>query len=580
MHLQSLRDEIRISGVENAPGRAWSRTPGVRRWVRTFAIRWRAAPAPAPHNDRAVRWRTLVIQGSDHDHALARTFESAETADGLLIWLGRDADETSAGDLFAACRMAWSENIAHLAICHAGAAVAAFARSLALERQFESVVTIECLPGVKRGDIARELTVGVDEFREVRIDRDGLRYEPCFALVSPELTAGDRLADRDVVLVTGGTKGIGAECALRLGSRTGAAIVLVGRSAEHEPAVAATLARACAAGVRCSYALADVTDPEALARAVSRAGRRFGPITALVHAAGFNETRMFQHIDDAGLLGIIAPKTIGFRAAVRAAGAQLRHIVTFGSILGRMGLKGETHYALANAWQSRMAEDIARDRPECRVVSLEWSIWSGAGMGHRRGSLQSLARFGVDAIALNDGVDTFERLVLGGATGSLIVTSRFGPPSYVALGGDELPRLPFFDEVLLHYPGLELVVGMELSHSRIGGEIFTSALGLEAMARLASALSGRRAALRAVEISDPIAVPERGTVRLCLMALAVLDGGIEVAIRLDADGFAADRMRASFSVEAPVSADSPSAGIATPECLTAAGGPSWESAAH
>jgi enediyne polyketide synthase len=525
----------------------------------------------------------LVIQGSDYDRALARTFESVETADGLLVWLGSDADETSAGDLFAACRMAWSEHIPHLAICHAGAAVAAFARSLALERQFESVVTIERLPGVKRDDIARELTAGVDEFREVRIDRDGLRYEPCFALVSPELTADNRLADRDVMLVTGGTKGIGAECALRVGGRTGAAIVLVGRSAEHEPAVAATLARARAAGVRCSYASADVTDPEALACAVSEARRRFGPITALVHAAGFNEPRLFQHIDDAGLLDIMAPKTIGFRAAVRAAGEQLRRIVTFGSILGRMGLKGETHYALANAWQSRMAEDIARERPECRVLSLEWSIWNGAGMGHRRGSLESLARFGVDAIALDDGVDAFERLVIGGATGSLMVASRFGPPSYVALGGGELPGLPFADEVLLHYPGLELVVGMELSRERIGGrEVFTGALGLEAMAQMASALSGRdrSAALRVVEISDLIAVPERETVRLCVMALVGLEGGIEVAIRSDADGFATDQMRASFSVEASVSAGPPSAEIATAEHRLATAGASSESAAQ
>lgn len=508
----------------------------------------------------------MVVQGGDHDRTLARRFENAEeAANGLLIWLGADADETSAGGLFAACRMALSKNIQHLAICHAGAAVAAFARSLALERQFESVVTIERLPGVQPADIARELAAGVDEFREVRIGRDGLRYEPCFAPVSVELTADNRLNDRDVVLVTGGTKGIGAECALRLGSRTGAAIVLVGRSAEHEGAVAATLARARAAGIRCSYAVADVTDPDALAHAVSGAARPFGPVTALVHAAGFNVTRLFHDIDDADLERMMAPKTIGLRAAVGAAGARLRRIVTFGSILGRMGLRGETHYALANAWQSKIAEDIARDRPECSVLSLEWSIWSGAGMGHRAAALDALARFGVDPIALDDGVDAFERLVIGEAIGSVMVASRFGPPSYVALGGEPLPDLPFADQVLLFYPGLELVAGMELSRARIGGrDAFTAALGLEAMGQAARALSGpsRPATLTAVQVSHPITVPEGETIRLCLMALVGLDGGVEVAIRSNADGFAADQMRASFSVEGSVSANPPSAGIA------------------
>lgn len=555
--LQPLHDGERAPVAAQAARLDWSRTPGIRRWVRTFAVQWAAAQLPATHEVRAVRWEATVIQGSDHDRREAGFLETTEAADGLLVWLGADADETSAGELFAACRRARSLKIPHLAICHAGAAAAAFARCLALERQFETILIIERLPGVNCDDIARELAACVDEFREVRIG-GGLRQEPCFALVSVEPRADHRLTGRDVVLVTGGTKGIGAECALRLGSRTGAAIVLVGRSPEQEEAVAATLARARAAGIRCSYALADVTDPAALADAVSGAARRFGPVTALVHAAGFNANRLFHDIDDADLDRMMAPKTIGFRAAVAAAGASLRRIVTFGSILGRMGLKGETHYSLANAWQSKMAEDIARDRPECSVLSLEWSIWSGAGMGHRAAALDALARFGVDAIALEDGVDVFERLVIGEATGSLMVASRFGPPSYIALGGDRLPDLPFADEVLLHYPGLELVVGMELSRGRIGGrEAMIGALGLEAMGQLANALAGphRPVTPSAVQIDHAIAVPECGTVRLCLMALAGLDGVIEVAIRSEADGFATDRMRASFFVEAPVSVE-------------------------
>jgi hypothetical protein len=48
-------------------------------------------------------------------------------------------------------------------------------------------------------------------------------------------------------------------------------------------------------------------------------------------------------------------------------------------------------------------------------------------MGHRLGALEGLARYGVDAIALDDGVAAFEGLVLGGTTTtSIMVTSRFG----------------------------------------------------------------------------------------------------------------------------------------------------------
>jgi enediyne polyketide synthase len=352
--------------------------------------------------------------------------------------------------------------------------------------------------------------------------------------------------------------------------RTGAAIVLVGRSAAHEPAVAATLARARAADIR----WAAVTDPEALASAASRAGRQFGAITALVHAADFNESCMFQHSDDPSPLAIMASKTVGLRAAVRAAGAQLRRVVT----VGRIGLKGERHYALANTWQSRIAEDVARARPECRVLSLEWSITEPA---RDTGGVRWTRWRAPDTIALDDGVEAFERLVIGGATRFLIVTSRCGPPSYVALCGGDLPPLPFADEVLLHYPGLELVVGLELSRDCIGGrKVFTGALGIEAMAQLACALSARPVVLGAAELGEPIAVSERGTVRLYRMALVGLDRDIDVVIRSDTDGLATDRMRASLSVGATVSAAPPSAEISIAKNPLVTAGMSSESGAQ
>src|SRR5262249_11318205 len=157
-----------------------------------------------------------------------------------------------------------------------------------------------------------------------------------------------------------------------------------------------------------------------------------------------NDPTLFHQISDADLQQVLAPKTRGLRAAVAAAGPRLRRIVTFGSILGRMGLKGEAHYAIANAWQSLIAEQFARE--DCHVLSLEWSLWNGVGMGHRLGSLERLARFGVDALPVEAALDVFETLLLGGAVGTYMVTSRFGPPRQVSLGATELPILRFVDK--------------------------------------------------------------------------------------------------------------------------------------
>jgi enediyne polyketide synthase len=229
-----------------------------------------------------------------------------------------------------------------------------------------------------------------------------------------------------------------------------------------------------------------------------------------------------------------------------------------------MGLKGETHYALANAWQSALAESMAQARPECRVLSLEWSIWNGAGMGHRLGSLERLARYGVDAIALDDGVDAFERLVLGGAAGTLVVTSRFGPPSNVSLAAIELPMLRFVDNVVLHYPQLELVIETELSlgrdpylddHRIDCTAIFPAVFGLEAMAQAAIVVAGDDSpvAVENVSFRQAILIPERSAARIKILALAADDGRVDVVIRGEDDAFATDRMRATFCFGSPLS---------------------------
>jgi enediyne polyketide synthase len=552
---------------------AWERVPGVRPWVRTFEVRWTDRQA-APRGMRSVRWKTAVIAGSAEDREVAaqsagRAQGDAASDDGLLIWIGVGADVQSTYELFAACRSVWSDSpIKHLAICHAGTPVAAFARSLALEDRFSSILVVERSGPTQ--SVGTELSRDIEGFYEVRIGPDGLVSEPYFALTQPASRADAVLNTNDVVLVTGGAKGIGAECALRLAARTGAALVFAGRSAPDDPAVATTLKRAAAAGLRCRYVPADVTDKQALTAAVAEAAQELGPITALMHVAGINEPQLFQDIDDAALRRLLAPKTSGLFAAVAAAGSHLRRVITFGSILGRMGLKGEAHYAIANAWQSKIAEEIASSRPQCHLLSLEWSIWNGAGMGHRLGSLERLARYGVDAIALDDGVDEFERLVMSGAIGTMMVTSRFGPPSYVSLGGVELPMLRFLDTAILHYPNLELVVETELSQGRDpyladhridGSAVLPAVIGLEAMAQVASALMHRQVArqIEAIAFRQAIVVPDRRTKRVKIIALAAGDDRVEVAIRGEDDSFAGDCMRATFRFGEALQPDKPAA---------------------
>src|SRR6185437_12032650 len=60
---------------------------------------------------------------------------------------------------------------------------------------------------------------------------------------------------------------------------------------------------------------------------------------------------------------------------------QLRFIVTFGSVIGRYGLAGQSATALATGAIADHGERLAAASPGCRAVHVDWPVWSGSGLG-------------------------------------------------------------------------------------------------------------------------------------------------------------------------------------------------------
>ena len=103
-------------------------------------------------------------------------------------------------------------------------------------------------------------------------------------------TAPSAAGPGDVLLVTGGGKGITAECALALARDTGAAVGLLGRSDPAADAeLAANLARMAAAGVTLPLRAGRRHLGGRGQAAVEEIRAALGPVTAVLHGAGRNE---------------------------------------------------------------------------------------------------------------------------------------------------------------------------------------------------------------------------------------------------------------------------------------------------
>ncbi|MCW5691802.1 MAG: SDR family NAD(P)-dependent oxidoreductase [Pseudolabrys sp.] len=522
---------------------------GVRPWVRRYGMRWREEPAPdTPRN--ADEWCVIGLNGrvdaSEGDHGR------------ILIWLPDGAGEDHAVALLDCCQdLARNGRAKHVAFCHAGLPVSAFARSIAQENRFASVQVIERATGHDESDVLPHLGATTGGFSEWRLDADGKRYAPHFVPLADKPRPARSIGERDVVVVTGGSSGIGAECALRLMDVTGASVALIGRRAASDGGVRQTLERAAAMGRRCIYRQADVGDAGVLQSAFDDIARELGPVTALLHAAGRNQPSAFDNLTNDELRATLAPKTQGLRHALAAA-PDLRRVIVFGSIIGRLGLEGEAHYALANAMAADIAQVWARSREDARSLAVEWSAWAGLGMGERLGTIERLADRGVSALSVDDALDAFERLIRDDAEGTIAVCGRFGASSHATAEAAALPALRFVGQPLVYYPGTELVVETALAtgrdpyladHHVSGHAVLPGVIGLEAMAQVAGALSGHAApgTIDNIAFESAVALPLDEDLTIRIAALTIAEGRVEAAIRAADDDFSAIRMRAVFT---------------------------------
>ena len=226
----------------------------------------------------------------------------------------------------------------------------------------------------------------------------------------------------DVVVITGGARGVTAAAAYALADHVKPTLVLLGRSplprpepewlasAEDEAAVRKAILknefsgnhvspmqlqetfRKCMAnreitrnldqlkmtGATVLYYSADVRDAERMNSVLDEVRSAHGPVKAIIHGAGMLEDRLIIDKTPEQFERVFDTKVKGLSVLLEATKHDdLRYIVLFSSVSARMGNKGQVDYAMANEVLNKVAQQECVMRPNCRVTSINWGPWDG-----------------------------------------------------------------------------------------------------------------------------------------------------------------------------------------------------------
>ena len=281
---------------------------------------------------------------------------------------------------------------------------------------------------------------------EVGISTQGLHTLDLVSEPLEELVANVPVDAGDLIVVSGGGRGVTAEVTVALSAATQATFLLLGRTPvpETEPAwltdlqneaeikkallaqsetllkpleitrqyqqvmaareIRNTLDRILKSGGSAIYRSVDLRDQQTLNSLLGEIREQYGSVKGFIHGAGVLADKLIIEKTAEQFEYVYSTKVDGIRNLLKAIGEDdLKLMVLFSSSTGRFGRVGQVDYAVANEILNKMADQQAALRPGCKVLSLNWGPWNG---GMVTPALKKVfAQEGIEVIDLQAGAD-------------------------------------------------------------------------------------------------------------------------------------------------------------------------------
>ena len=287
-------------------------------------------------------------------------------------------------------------------------------------RAFDIAPQWEANKEMARAVVSELIHADLSESVEIGLDSDSRNILKLEATPYPQgeidLKAGD------VVVVTGGARGVTASAAAALAKHVKPTLVLLGRSPSPSPEpewllaleeeaeikkaileneysgttatpmqlektfkkhmanreITQNLEQIKSNGAAVLYYSADVRNFDSVSAILDEVRSTHGPIKGIIHGAGALQDRLIIDKTMEQFESVFDPKVLGLNVLLEATKQDaLRYLVLFSSVAARMGNNGQSDYAMANEILNKIAQQESLKRPDCKVVSINWGPWDG-----------------------------------------------------------------------------------------------------------------------------------------------------------------------------------------------------------
>ncbi len=322
-----------------------------------------------------------------------------------------------------------------------GGGITGLVKSLNLEWSPVFCRAIDIQPELPVGKIATQVIAELHDANvgivEVAFSEEGRKTTSVIPVtVEENLPIKTKVTKDSVFLVSGGARGVTANCVIEMSKVFQCKFILLGRSSfDFEvPAFAKngiddgdlkrqimnelkergekpslpkvqttfndiiakkeiddTIARIQNNGGEVAYLQGDVCNLKSAKTELDKITAKFGVITGVIHGAGRLADKFIQDKTEADFENVFSVKLDGLLNLLSVVDIdKLDHLILFSSVAGFYGNLGQTDYAIANEILSKAAHLFKTNHPNTHVSAINWGAWdSGMVSGELKAQFEA-----------------------------------------------------------------------------------------------------------------------------------------------------------------------------------------------